>query len=831
MPYVINNTSGTRIFYVGDQDFNTETAVTLPGRNVPDYGEPVDTNFIHMLENFANDTPPQSTTTLTGQLWYDTSDGIFKVYDGTNWVQTGKVPVSELPPSGNQSEGNFYFDESIKKLKVYYDNTWYDSSYAGEISGSYNNVGQGSPTQFGTRIRNIFLRRASDNRDVPVLAIVQSFDGLATTGIVPGTINTLYGAETLIGLLSRNPTFTALDVTTNSEEESLNFWDELNQPGGIGTLIQPGLNVRKDATAEYPIASLAKRAETSYALNLGSYGADAGNIMAANVFHHGADSLPVANLTYDLGDSDHVFAELWVDDIYLSNALLANGNGNISIGTDLNPIENIYVTNIEVDGNLIIEGDNVTIGGNTAPVDAIFVNAAYVYETLSVGNVEGDTNYVFPSSRAGNSRLVCDDDGTLYWLDNGALYNNLSSDQGISIVTNIDAYGPAGNINNRQATIGIKIGNGLDFDANGCIEIDFNAISTCDIVEGDCDNLWYSDQRVFNYLETLVELPYDTGLETRVTGAGEQLRMHGGPNRVVGTIQTPTDSAIQVIQNRNNRDNYGFNIVELDVQLGPDQAGDGSTGIPAGSGLININSEIGLDWKAVADNLYTNDLASVNNLNNVAVGEIGIARVNNPIEADQPATHALYIKSITSLGSGEFDVSDIVFKNKDNQMANNGRIAIGPTSTSNANHWELGYVAASTPKYNSFGSIRHKGSVYLTSIDTTRNGSLIADGDVTARRVTQNSDERLKKNISPIHNGLEKVLKLQGVEYQYISDTDNLREVGLIAQQVEEVVPEVVREGADGNKTVNYGALVGVLIEAVKELTQEVETLKAKLGD
>ena len=96
MPYVINNTSGTKTFYIGDTQFNTESALTLPGRNVPDYGEPVDTNFIHLLENFANGTPPQSTVTLQGQLWYDTSDGIFKVYDGANWVQTGKVPVSEL---------------------------------------------------------------------------------------------------------------------------------------------------------------------------------------------------------------------------------------------------------------------------------------------------------------------------------------------------------------------------------------------------------------------------------------------------------------------------------------------------------------------------------------------------------------------------------------------------------------------------------------------------------------------------------------------------------------------------------------------------------------
>jgi hypothetical protein len=55
--------------------------------------------------------------------------------------------------------------------------------------------------------------------------------------------------------------------------------------------------------------------------------------------------------------------------------------------------------------------------------------------------------------------------------------------------------------------------------------------------------------------------------------------------------------------------------------------------------------------------------------------------------------------------------------------------------------------------------------------------------------------------------------------------------VGVIAQEMEAIVPEVVTDGEDGMKAVNYGALVGVLIEAVKELTQEIETLKNKLGD
>jgi hypothetical protein len=55
--------------------------------------------------------------------------------------------------------------------------------------------------------------------------------------------------------------------------------------------------------------------------------------------------------------------------------------------------------------------------------------------------------------------------------------------------------------------------------------------------------------------------------------------------------------------------------------------------------------------------------------------------------------------------------------------------------------------------------------------------------------------------------------------------------VGVIAQEIEKIVPEVITDDTEGMKSVNYGALVGVLIEAVKELTQEVETLKAKLGD
>jgi len=88
--------------------------------------------------------------------------------------------------------------------------------------------------------------------------------------------------------------------------------------------------------------------------------------------------------------------------------------------------------------------------------------------------------------------------------------------------------------------------------------------------------------------------------------------------------------------------------------------------------------------------------------------------------------------------------------------------------------------------------------------------------------ITAYSDERLKENIETIENSLEKVSQLRGVSY----DRDERRNIGLVAQEVMEVIPEVVSEGADGYYSVAYGNIVGLLVEAIKELKKEVELLK-----
>jgi len=89
------------------------------------------------------------------------------------------------------------------------------------------------------------------------------------------------------------------------------------------------------------------------------------------------------------------------------------------------------------------------------------------------------------------------------------------------------------------------------------------------------------------------------------------------------------------------------------------------------------------------------------------------------------------------------------------------------------------------------------------------------------------SDERVKENIETIPDALEKVLCLRGVTFNKIGDEE--RSVGVIAQEVEKVLPEAVRDDSDGMKSVAYGNMVGLLIQAMNEQQRQIEQLRAEI--
>jgi hypothetical protein len=111
------------------------------------------------------------------------------------------------------------------------------------------------------------------------------------------------------------------------------------------------------------------------------------------------------------------------------------------------------------------------------------------------------------------------------------------------------------------------------------------------------------------------------------------------------------------------------------------------------------------------------------------------------------------------------------------------------------------------------------------------NGDFLADGDVVAYSTTI-SDARYKTNIQPIESALDKVNQMRGVSFDWTAVRSG-REFGVIAQEIEQIAPEVVSEkellNGDTMKTVSYTSLVPFLIESIKELTQQVNELKAQL--
>ena len=109
--------------------------------------------------------------------------------------------------------------------------------------------------------------------------------------------------------------------------------------------------------------------------------------------------------------------------------------------------------------------------------------------------------------------------------------------------------------------------------------------------------------------------------------------------------------------------------------------------------------------------------------------------------------------------------------------------------------------------------------------------SLHVNGRVKSDGISETSDMRLKKNIMNINNSISVLKKINGVKYNFISDTSsNKLEYGVLAQEVESVIPQIVITDNDGYKSVEYTKLIPFLIEAIKDQQKQIDSLFVKLN-
>ena len=214
---------------------------------------------------------------------------------------------------------------------------------------------------------------------------------------------------------------------------------------------------------------------------------------------------------------------------------------------------------------------------------------------------------------------------------------------------------------------------------------------------------------------------------------------------------------------------------------------------------------------------YFNEKASVIEQNDGKTHSFKITKTGEPSSQSnelRPLSFSLCTGNVTIKNgatlSGETKVDNLVLT-RQNDKINGGKITFSK-ALDGSEFWHndtFGSDQLPTLRWHHSGSVR---------MNLDSDGRLTTSGDIGSF-----SDASLKMNVNTIDNALSKVMLLRGVEFQRIDDESS--HVGVIAQEVESVVPQVVSE-VSGIKTVAYGNLVGVLIEAIKELKAEIDCLK-----
>ncbi len=254
--------------------------------------------------------------------------------------------------------------------------------------------------------------------------------------------------------------------------------------------------------------------------------------------------------------------------------------------------------------------------------------------------------------------------------------------------------------------------------------------------------------------------------------------------RVVVGVSTAQDTDASQQLNVGGNGKFGGNLATTYVNAAMVNAsGVANTGDQSVGGKLDIAGAITNSGAANGGNVVINDALYAYNAagTGAAVKVLGSGTASQPELAAYSASGAMPIR-LTSQGTGS-----VIFRTNNNDrmvVDGSGNVGIGTT---------------------------------------TPNSKLDVNGGLQALVILNLSDRRLKEHIKPIADPLMQVRKLRGVRFTW--KRDGMPSVGVIAQEVEQVFPELVQTGADGIKAVMYANLVAPLIEAVKALADRIDEL------
>ena len=318
--------------------------------------------------------------------------------------------------------------------------------------------------------------------------------------------------------------------------------------------------------------------------------------------------------------------------------------------------------------------------------------------------------------------------------------------------------------------------------------------------------------------------PFTVTSTTEVTNLNASLLRGGVPGANINSFDIVTRGDTQTLTNK---------TLTLPIFSGTGVVFNGSssgvTTIRASataSGIINLPAVSGIatfittgDTGTVTSNMIADlNITNLDVSNSAAIAYSKLNLANSIVNADIASGAAIAVSKLAAS-----TISGISLGSNLNNLIAGSFITYSSGTTYNGSAAITVSVAATTANTGNTVVARNSSGDFTAGTISVTN--LTASQTVQAADFNSTSDENLKTNILTVENGLETIKSLRGVTFDW--KINQKPSIGVIAQELERVLPELVTDGDP--KTVNYNGLIAVLIEAVKELSAEVEELKSKL--
>ena len=766
---------------VPDGQLDKSTSLTYVGKTVQNYGGIIDQNFLQLLENFASTIEPgtpnvRQGTPIRGQIWYDTGNNEIKFYDGLGFKKIGGAMSGPVDPqlvksaTGKTpviSDGDLWVDTSTTSnplLKMRANNDWITVGPAGAQA-----------TVTGELILDNHLQTHK--------VITFNIDGkrhaiLSNDEVTYRTRTSTTDSSPIPGFYTVGPGF---NINDTGDVLGNRFWGTatgaerilLPQPPGLGDVFLTAHDFIRANVPGFTTSSITVK--NNLGLTLGS-----GNQVTMSITNTDYNINNIAtnsNIKFNTKDSGGT----------AHNVLSLYGNGNATFGADLNLIGSLHTSQISTgtitltgnypsttssDGTLIVTGGiglsgNINAGGSHSTfTGSIAVNSTFREYTVGRKSltINGSTDSVLYMQGGGVTGGYLQSTGNeMQIISSGANPLYLTVPGSNSIFLNTNGS-QYGLVLNNLGRVGINTNTITHtLEVNGTINASGNI--------SEAGNPTLNTANFNNYVPTLNGVAAYGTWDINITGSSSGLASHA------------TEAYLLNLHNDGNKfiSYQGWAGASPGYQYtGTD---NGIFGFSADSGVVDVYAD---------GDFYANSVNKVLNAGNFNA----------------------YTPTLT--GTGAYGTWPINISG----TAPVASVALGLSST---NDYNVQSIAASL------------NMVIGQDVEVQRNlivaGYISAAGDVYAFNT---SDRNLKTKIKPIKNALDKVCKLSGNTFEWIPEhletrPENLRkapDVGVIAQEVETVLPEAVMTRPDGTLAVDYDKIVPLLIEAIKELRAELEDIK-----